>query len=311
MEGSDDLHNQLHINLKGMYRGGIRIWVLLVLAFIMVISVSGSMVRASAAESVDIVPPPVFAPPPSTEGGEPFSPPLHAQVLEYKVMRGDTLSDIASAFSTDPDSLAVINEMTNWDRLQPGEMITVLTVSGLLRRVAPGDSAEEIAEKYSISLDDLMAANSLRPGDEMPVGANLILPHARPPRDAVLAARGELYLWPVQGRITSHYGARWGSFHHGIDIGVPYGTSIRASRSGTVTFAGWRGNYGILVIVDHGGGAATWYAHLSRTAVSSGQWVERGQVLGYVGTTGRSTGPHLHFEVRINGESRNPLNYLP
>lgn len=290
-------------------RAGVMLVLLCALAAVMCLP--QGVVDASSTRGSGLLPPPVFAPPPSVQGGEPIAPSLHAQVFEYEVVPGDTLSDIASEFSTDPDSLAVINEMTNWNLLQPGDLIKVLTVSGLLHRVAPGDSAEEVAERHDISLDDLMAANSLRPGDELPVGATLILPHARPPRDAVLASRGELYMWPVQGRITSYYGARWGSFHHGIDIGLPYGTPIRASRGGTVSFAGWRGNYGILVVVEHGSSTTTWYAHMSRTVVSRGQWVERGQVLGYVGTTGRSTGPHLHFEVRINGESRNPLNYLP
>ena len=118
------------------------------------------------------------------------------------------------------------------------------------------------------------------------------------------------YVWPLSGRITSGYGWRASGFHQGVDISAPIGSPIVAADSGTVTTAGWQGNYGITVIIDHGGGRiVTLYAHLSRTAVSVGQRVAKGQVIGYVGTTGRSTGPHLHFEVRLNGQPTNPVTF--
>lgn len=255
--------------------------------------------------------PPIFVPPPPVNDREPLVPPLHAQVVEYEVQAGDTVWDIAGSFGTDPDSLAVLNEMSNWNRLQPGQILRVLSLPGLLHRVAPGDSVGEIAERYRIDCEDIMAVNAIRPGDDLTVGKEIILPYARPLREAILAARGELFRWPVTGPITSYFGYRWGSFHNGIDIGAPHGTPIAASRGGRVLFAGWRGNYGNLVIVDHRDGKTTWYAHLSRFAVSSGAWVERGQILGYVGTTGRSTGPHLHFEIREHDRPRNPLDFLP
>ncbi|HCW51563.1 MAG TPA: peptidase M23, partial [Clostridiales bacterium] len=102
----------------------------------------------------------------------------------------------------------------------------------------------------------------------------------------------------------------WGRFHHGIDIGAPYGSYIRAARAGRVVFAGWKGGYGYTVILDHGDGVTTLYAHTSRLLVRYGQWVETGQVIAKVGSTGYSTGPHLHFEVRVNGVSVNPLFIL-
>jgi murein DD-endopeptidase MepM/ murein hydrolase activator NlpD len=117
-------------------------------------------------------------------------------------------------------------------------------------------------------------------------------------------------IWPVNGPVTSPFGYRWGRLHAGIDIGVPYGTPIHAAASGTVVLAGWVGGYGNYTCIDHGGGMATCYAHQSSFAVSTGEHVTQGQVIGYVGSTGHSFGPHLHFEVRINGNPVDPLGYL-
>lgn len=118
-------------------------------------------------------------------------------------------------------------------------------------------------------------------------------------------------IWPVSGPVTSEYGSRWGRMHEGIDIGAGSGTPIRAARAGTVTFSGQMSGYGNVIIVDHGGGFSTLYAHQSRLAARAGQDVGQGEVIGYVGSTGHSTGPHLHFETRVNGNPRNPRNYLP
>ena len=117
-------------------------------------------------------------------------------------------------------------------------------------------------------------------------------------------------IWPVLGPVTSPFGWRWGRMHEGIDIGVGSGTPIRAAASGTVIHAGWLGGYGNLVVLDHGGGLSTAYAHQSSIASGYGQIVTQGQVVGYVGSTGHSTGPHLHFEVRVNGVPHDPLGYL-
>jgi murein DD-endopeptidase MepM/ murein hydrolase activator NlpD len=116
-------------------------------------------------------------------------------------------------------------------------------------------------------------------------------------------------IWPVGGPVVSPFGWRWGRMHEGIDIGAGYGTPIVASASGVVIYAGWMGGYGNLIIVDHGGGLATAYAHQSSFAVGGGP-VSQGQTLGYVGCTGHCFGPHLHFEVRVNGSAVDPLGYL-
>jgi murein DD-endopeptidase MepM/ murein hydrolase activator NlpD len=118
------------------------------------------------------------------------------------------------------------------------------------------------------------------------------------------------FIWPVNGPVTSPFGYRWGRMHEGIDIGVGSGTPIHAAASGRVVYAGWMSGYGNLVAIDHGSGISTAYGHQSSIAVSNGQNVVQGQTIGYVGCTGHCFGPHLHFEVRINGSPVDPLGYL-
>lgn len=115
---------------------------------------------------------------------------------------------------------------------------------------------------------------------------------------------------PVPGAVTSGFGARGGGFHPGVDMNATYGAPIHACRGGTIVSAGWQGGYGNAVVIDHGGGMATLYAHQSRLAATVGQQVNAGDIIGYVGSTGYSTGPHLHFEVRVNGSPIDPAPYL-
>jgi murein DD-endopeptidase MepM/ murein hydrolase activator NlpD len=117
-------------------------------------------------------------------------------------------------------------------------------------------------------------------------------------------------VWPVSGPITSPFGWRWGRMHEGVDIGASTGTPIHAAASGTVIYAGWMSGYGNLVVVDHGNGLSTAYGHQSAIAVGNGSSVGQGQTIGYVGCTGHCFGPHLHFEVRVNGSPVDPLRYL-
>jgi murein DD-endopeptidase MepM/ murein hydrolase activator NlpD len=117
-------------------------------------------------------------------------------------------------------------------------------------------------------------------------------------------------VWPCDGVVVSGFGMRWGRMHEGIDIGCAYGTPNRAAASGTVIHSGWLGGYGNLVVVDHGNGLSTAYAHASTLLVSVGQSVSQGETLSLVGSTGNSSGPHLHFEVRVNGSAVDPLLYL-
>jgi murein DD-endopeptidase MepM/ murein hydrolase activator NlpD len=117
-------------------------------------------------------------------------------------------------------------------------------------------------------------------------------------------------IWPVSGPVTSPFGWRWGRLHQGIDIGAPTGTPIHAAAAGTVIYCGWEEGYGNFVVIDNGGNLATAYGHQSAIAVTCGQQVAQGQVIGYVGCTGHCTGPHLHFEVRIDGNPVDPMGYL-
>ena len=118
------------------------------------------------------------------------------------------------------------------------------------------------------------------------------------------------FIWPVHGVLTSGFGWRWGRMHEGIDLAVPMGTPVVAAATGTVIVAGWLGGYGNLVVVDHGNGVATAYGHNTSVTVGAGQSVAQGQLIAYSGNTGHSTGPHVHFEVRINGSPVDPLGYL-
>jgi murein DD-endopeptidase MepM/ murein hydrolase activator NlpD len=128
---------------------------------------------------------------------------------------------------------------------------------------------------------------------------------------AVIVPSGSGVLgWPVSGPVTSGFGSRWGRMHEGIDIAVGEGTPVRAAAAGTVIHAGWMSGYGNLVVVDHGNGLSTAYAHNSSLAVSVGQSVAAGELVSYSGNTGNSTGPHVHFEVRVNGSAVDPLGYL-
>ena len=119
------------------------------------------------------------------------------------------------------------------------------------------------------------------------------------------------FIWPVHGPVTSGYGPRWGRMHTGIDVAAPSGTPLRAAKAGEVIYAGWLGGYGNTVLLDHGEGVATLYGHQSRIGATEGQILNQGDVLGFVGTTGHSTGNHLHFEIRVDTKPRNPRPYLP
>jgi murein DD-endopeptidase MepM/ murein hydrolase activator NlpD len=157
--------------------------------------------------------------------------------------------------------------------------------------------ADEVSESEALQAASAQIAAKLR--------ASASSSEASPPA----AAPGRL-AWPVNAPITSPFGPRWGRMHEGIDLGAANGTPIHAAAAGVVVYCGWMEGYGNLTVIDHGGGIATAYGHQSSIAVGCNQQVSQGQVIGYVGSTGHSTGPHLHFEVRVNGTPVDPLGYL-
>ena len=158
--------------------------------------------------------------------------------------------------------------------------------------------AEFVQEAESLAAESAVLAAKIRGAQEQAGSTGSGLP----------SAAG--FVWPCDGVVTSGFGMRWGRMHEGIDIGCAYGASNRAAAAGTVIYAGWMAGYGNLVVLDHGNGLSTAYAHASSLAVSVGQSVGQGQTVSYVGSTGHATGPHLHFEVRVNGVAVDPLQYL-
>ncbi len=244
----------------------------------------------------------------TSHGGEEGAAP--PEVIEYTVREGDTLWDLALAHGTDVQTLLRINGISHPSALRVGQRIKILTVPGTIHEVRAGDSLWRIARMYQVEEEQIIEANGLEDPSRLQVGQELIVPGAKVAATAIASPNGEL-AWPLRGRITSSFGMRWGRMHYGIDIAASHGTTVRAAASGKVIYSGWKGGYGNTVMIDHGDGVVTLYAHNSSLLVRVGQRVSAGQPIARVGSTGRSTGPHLHFEVRIDGKPQDPLLHLP
>ena len=263
---------------------------------------------------------------------------VRRDVIQYTVQSGDTVSGIADQFDVSADSILWANPKLedNPDMLSLGQVLNVPPVSGVLYTVASGDTVQKIADKFKsakvpatklvdniVNLEFNQEHHELKaPNYALTVGQFLMVPDGTKPYIPrtvtaysgpipATAARGTgNFGWPVSGRITQKF---W--LHHpGIDIGAPKGTPVYAADSGYVVVAGWdqeRVSYGFMILINHGNGYVTRYAHLSAFAVEVGDSVKKGQLIGRVGSTGNSTGPHLHFEIIKDGVRRNPFNYLP
>lgn len=245
------------------------------------------------------------------------------EITTYTVAAGDTAEKIAERFDLQPTTLMWSNpEMEKVpDLLRVGQVLIVLPLDGVYHTVAVSDTLESIAQAYKVEVDTITACawNDIPPNGTLSVGGKLIVPGGTKPyiARAVTAYAGPisdsaealgLFHWPASGVLTQGY---WYG-HRAIDIGAAVGTAIRASDNGFISFAGWTDiGYGYLVVVEHRNGYQTYYAHLSDIFVREGEAVSGAQVIGAVGSTGNSTGPHLHYEIRYNGYPTNPLIYLP
>jgi murein DD-endopeptidase MepM/ murein hydrolase activator NlpD len=199
-------------------------------------------------------------------------------------------------------TVAVISARTDEARKARDELVANRDSLLSAERLKAGalEHARETREEYLSEVQALEAESAA-------LGARI---QAAQAETATAAPSAGGLVWPVNGPVTSGFGMRWERMHTGIDIAVPTGTPVHAAAAGTVVYASWMSGYGFLVAIDHGGGLATAYAHNSSLLVSVGQHVSQGQVICLSGSTGHSTGPHVHFEVRVNGAPVDPLQYL-
>ncbi len=243
-------------------------------------------------------------------------------IEDYIVAPGDTLSSIAEKFDISVDTIKWANNLKT-ETIKPGQILKIPPVTGVVHKVTSGETIYSIAKKYKTSPQNIinfpfneftsLDTFGLTVGQILYVPDGIIEEETKPATPRYFAqvqqgARGSSnFIWPTSGGITQYF--VW--YHPAIDIANASAPSILAADRGTVTFAGcFAYGYGCHIIVNHNNGFETLYAHLSRLDVSSGQVVNQGQQIGVMGSTGRSTGTHLHFEIRANGIPQNPLNYL-
>jgi len=249
-------------------------------------------------------------------------------VISYIVQSGETLSTIAEKFNVTVDTLRWQNNLKSENDIEIGQNIEIPPVDGIVHKVKRGDTIYSIAKKFSV--DPQVIVNwpfNTYTDDEsfgLAVGQTLMVPDGVMPKeklwqpnaylagkvtpDAGAVTSSGSFIWPTSGRITQRF--VW--YHKGLDIANNASPDILAADGGTVIVAGWPDNVGYAnrVIIDHGNGFVTLYAHLAAIYVKEGQTVNRGDAIGKMGTTGRSTGIHLHFEIRYNGVFQDPLKYL-
>lgn len=254
-----------------------------------------------------------------------------SEIIEHTVKGGETLSQIAQKYGISVDTIKWANDLNSVNSLKPGQKLKILPVSGVAHTVKSGDTLESVAKKYQAEAQAIMdfPFNDVPDDFKLKVGQILIIPDGQPPETkAPLRSRlqpqyigkgpssptfqapgGGGFIWPTTSQGISQYFA-W--YHPGLDLPNRSAPAVVAADGGTITVAGWPDNYGYgnRVVIDHGNGYQTLYAHLSNIYVSVGQKVSRGQSIGQMGSTGRSTGTHLHFEIRYKGVAINPLAIL-
>jgi len=233
------------------------------------------------------------------------------KVKTHKVKSGESLNGIAKKFGVSIDTICGSNSLKSYDYVDPGTTLRIPNKEGILYNMKEGNNVAGLASKYKIPVEKILAENNFKNPDFVPEGELVFIPDAKPQN--IFSG----FLWPVNSRkITCGYGWRrnpfnheYREFHKGMDIGIRYDW-VRSTKYGMVSFAGWMGGYGNAVIISHPGGWKSLYGHLSRIIVKEGQYVKQGQNVAKSGNTGRSTGPHLHFELIKQGDHINPKKYL-
>lgn len=251
--------------------------------------------------------------------GLPPGSPLPAY-FTYPVVRGDTVDNLARRFGLQPESILFNNwEIIDPGDLEPGSTLTVPTRDGVVYTVLLGDTFDEIIANYAADAEATLAfvGNNLAGADQLVEGETILLVNGSA---TVLPSFGggpvfaiPDFQWPMGGVLTDFFGAPRGNrygYHTGIDLSAPTGTFVGAAAPGVVVQAGWAGSFGNSVIVDHGGGVVTRYAHMDYIDVFLGEFVNPGDLIGFVGSTGEASGPHLHFEIIMGGVPVDPLIWL-
>lgn len=246
-----------------------------------------------------------------------FAPASDLSYVAYRVKKGDMIGIIAEDFGVTQDTIISVNNIRQSRLLQIGQYLKIPSMPGILYTVRDdGEKLDSIAEKYEISLEKCALVNNLEQGCSLSAGTTLFLPDAELDWVTRQEINGDLFTRPIKGRY--YFSSYWGwrsspftgkrSFHGGIDMAANTGTSVYAALDGTVVEASYNSTYGNYVVVKHHSGYRTLYAHLSRINTRVGRYVYSTTKIGEVGSTGLSTGPHLHFAVYKNGTSVNPQN---
>ena len=242
--------------------------------------------------------------------------PVVYQTREYTVNRGEHISLLASRYHLRMSTLISVNRIKRAKNLKAGQTIHIPNIDGLLYDIQPGDNLERIAKKFDLNMGALIDINQLQ-SEVLQIGHSLFIPGATLSSYELRKVFGNLYIYPHAGRISSYFGYRNDpfrpiarEFHNGIDIAGSHGSPVKASSDGKVVSAGYHGVYGNYVIVQHAKGIKTLYGHLSQRLVVQGQSIIQGQKIGLIGSSGRSTGPHVHFTIFVGGKAVNPQDYL-
>jgi murein DD-endopeptidase MepM/ murein hydrolase activator NlpD len=232
------------------------------------------------------------------------------KITRHAVARGECLWTIAKKYHVRMETIVAMNDLPSARYLRPGQILEIPDTDGSYITIKKNDTIAGVCEAYGIEITDLVNANPGVDVRALQVGQRLFVPGTE------ALSHIFRFAWPVHGRISGRYGYRIHPVYHrrmmhtGLDIAAGYGSPIHAALAGRVTFVGWKGGYGRTVIVEHPNGYETLYGHCSKILVNRGDTVKRGDTVARVGSTGISTGPHVHFEVREHGSRINPERVL-